>query len=259
VPAGQTVKTNKSKATPPLRFTPTAWAKLLWLRDRGDTEIGGFGIASDDDPLIIEQFVMVSQYTSSASVEFDDQAVAEFFEDQFEQGRRPEQFARLWIHTHPGDSPHPSQLDEATFERVFGPCDWAVMAIVARGGDTYARLRFNVGPGGECEIPIEIAWDQPFEAAEPEAWEAEYLANVQPITVASGVGGDATTELPFGPEWYDDPTWLEPYSIDPEVLDQLDQVDPVDQQSLTTSIAFGIGASENNEDAPDIEGIDLEF
>ena len=29
-----------------LRFSPTAWAKLLYLRDFGRTEVGGFGIAT---------------------------------------------------------------------------------------------------------------------------------------------------------------------------------------------------------------------
>ena len=29
---------------PPLRFSPAAWAKLLWLRDAGPTEIGGFAV-----------------------------------------------------------------------------------------------------------------------------------------------------------------------------------------------------------------------
>ncbi len=29
---------------PRLRFSPTAWAKLLFVRDRGPTEVGGFGI-----------------------------------------------------------------------------------------------------------------------------------------------------------------------------------------------------------------------
>ena len=57
-----------------------------------------------------------------------------------EQGHHPEQFARLWIHTHPGSSPHPSGPDEDTFERVFGKCHWAVMFIMARTGQTYARL-----------------------------------------------------------------------------------------------------------------------
>ena len=30
--------------SPTLWFSPTAWAKLLYLRDLGDTEVGGFGI-----------------------------------------------------------------------------------------------------------------------------------------------------------------------------------------------------------------------
>jgi hypothetical protein len=29
-----------------LRFSPTAWAKLLYFRDRGETEIGGFGVTA---------------------------------------------------------------------------------------------------------------------------------------------------------------------------------------------------------------------
>ncbi|MDZ4685385.1 MAG: hypothetical protein SH850_10010 [Planctomycetaceae bacterium] len=134
--------------TPTIRFTPTAWAKLLWLRDRGDTEIGGFGITSPEDRLRVEDVVLVPQLTSCVSVAFDDVAVAEFFEDQVDQGRRPEQFARIWMHTHPGDCPLPSPTDEETFARVFGGCDWAVMLILARGGATYARLEWHVGPRG---------------------------------------------------------------------------------------------------------------
>ena len=29
-----------------LRLSPTAWAKLLYLRDAGDSEVGGFGISA---------------------------------------------------------------------------------------------------------------------------------------------------------------------------------------------------------------------
>src|SRR5947209_14095353 len=46
--------------------------------------------------------------------------------------RSLEQFARLFMHTHPGNSPQPSATDEETFARVFGRCDWAVMFILAR-------------------------------------------------------------------------------------------------------------------------------
>ena len=48
-----TLKNRPESVTPSLRFTPTAWAKLLFLRDYGDTEVGGFGIAASDDLLLV--------------------------------------------------------------------------------------------------------------------------------------------------------------------------------------------------------------
>lgn len=112
------------------------------------------------------------------TVAFDDESVADFFEDQVAAGRSPEQFGRIWIHTHPGNSPSPSSVDEETFARVFGGCDWAVMFILARGGKTYARLRFNTGPGGDTEIPVEVDFRQSFTGSDHPAWEDEYLDRV---------------------------------------------------------------------------------
>lgn len=166
--------------SPALRFSPTAWAKLLFLRDYGETEVGGFGIAPKDDLLFVEDIQLVKQTCSWAHVAFDDESVADYFEDQVDQGRQPEQFARLWLHTHPGDCPRPSSTDEETFERVFGRADWAVMFILACGGQTYARLRFNVGPGGAAEIPVEVDYSRPFTGCDSDAWEQAYLANVHP-------------------------------------------------------------------------------
>ena len=97
---------------PVLRFLPTAWAKLLYFRDRGDTEIGGFGITKADDLLYVEDFVTVKQEVTGASISFDDEAVADFFDSQVDAGRKPEQFARVWLHTHPGNSAQPSSVDE---------------------------------------------------------------------------------------------------------------------------------------------------
>lgn len=172
---------------PALRFTPYAWAKLQWFCHHGDTEIGGFGITpgSDDQLLLIEDFVTVKQDVTVASVSFDDEAVADFFDQQVDLGRRPEQFARIWLHTHPGDCPNPSSTDEITFQRVFGRCDWAVMFILAQGGETYARLRFNTGPGGACLLPVHLDYNQDFPAADRDAWEAEYRANIHPESVVA--------------------------------------------------------------------------
>ncbi len=149
-------------ASPVLRFSPTAWAKLLFFRDLGESEIGGFGIASANDLLRIEEFCSVKQAATLASIFFDDLAVADFFEAQVDLGHKPEQFGRIWLHTHPGDSAQPSGTDEETFARVFGRCQWAVLFILARSNHCYARLRFNTGPGGELEIPVEVDYSLAF-------------------------------------------------------------------------------------------------
>ena len=164
--------------SPSLRFSPTAWAKLVFLRDITDNEVGGFGITEADDLLFVTDFVLIKQKVTSVSVSFDDDAVADYFEDQVEAGRRPEQFARIWLHSHPGNSPQPSCTDEETFTRVFGSCDWSIMAIVAQDSSTYAKLRFNTGPGGETKIPICVEYGYQFEATDFGLWRQQYMANV---------------------------------------------------------------------------------
>ena len=167
-----------TRMTPVVRFTPYAWAKLLFLRDLGDTEIGAFGITPADDLLLVEDVCLVRQQCTPVSVKFDDEAVADFFDEQVDLGRRPEQFGRIWLHTHPGHSAQPSSIDEETFARCFGRADWTVMFILARGDQTYARLRFNVGPGGDLEIRNDVDFTLPFAASQHEAWQEEYDSNV---------------------------------------------------------------------------------
>ena len=149
------------------------------MRDYGTTEVGGFGISSPDDLLYIEDVRLIQQACTSVSVVFDDAAVADFFDEQVDAGRQPEQFARLWLHTHPGDCPQPSLTDEETFSRVFGGTDWAVMFIVAAGGPTYCRIRFNVCPGCETELDVAVDYDRPFTGSDFKAWEQEYWENVR--------------------------------------------------------------------------------
>ena len=177
---------SEDRSVPTLRFRPTAWAKLLYLRDLGDTEVGGFGIAAADDLLLIEDVQLVRQVCTGASVAFDDQAVADFFDRQVDEGRTPEQFGRIWVHTHPGNFAEPSLTDEETFARVFGRTDWAVMFILARGGQSYARLRFHVGPGGDVDLPVAVDYSRPFAASDHAAWQAEYLACVEPARTTAG-------------------------------------------------------------------------
>ena len=215
---------------PRLRFTPYAWAKLVWFRDHGDTEIGGFGITPGDDLLLIEDFVPIRQRVTAVSVEFDDAAVADFFDQQVDAGRQPEQFARTWLHSHPGESAEPSFIDEQTFQRVFGRCDWAIMAIVGRGGQTYGRLRFGVGPTAEGKVHIEVDYGVPFAGSDHTAWKAEYEAKVHREALPFGFG-PADHSGPF-----EDPRWLDQFLLHGEEFD--------DEAQLAADVESGLGVGE---------------
>lgn len=160
-------------------MSPTAWAKLLYLRDAGDSEVGGFGISAAEDLLFVQDVELVIQTCDVASVTFDDQSVADYFDRHVDAGRSVSQVGRIWVHTHPGSCPQPSSKDEETFARVFGKTDWAVIFILARGGQSYARLEFHLGPGGSLLLPVEVDYSHPFPASDHAAWCEAYLANVQ--------------------------------------------------------------------------------
>jgi hypothetical protein len=71
--------------------------------------------------------------------------------------------------------------DEETFARVFGRTDWAVMFILARQGQSYARLRFHVGPGGDLDLPVCVDYTRPFAASDHAAWKQQYATCVEAI------------------------------------------------------------------------------
>ena len=53
------------------------------------------------------------------------------------------------------------------------------MFILSKTEEMYCRLRFNVGPGGEMEIPVSVDYRREFAGSDRPAWEAEYQANVK--------------------------------------------------------------------------------
>ena len=195
----RSVKRKRSRRQ--LRFTPYAWAKLLYLRDIGPTEVGGFGISAADDLLLVDDIELVAQTCTAVSVEFDDDAVADFFDRQVDFGRQPEQFARIWIHTHPGASAAPSGTDEETFDRCFGGVDWAIMFILADEGNTYTRARFNVGPGTDRRLRCRTDFDCLFPAADPDAWFDEYVENVDVYDPLGSHAGELPSEGEF--DWWE--------------------------------------------------------
>jgi len=179
---------------PCLTFAPLAWLKIHFLCHAGGTEVGGFGLAAGHDPLYVEDFVTVRQQATPLAVRFDDAAVADYFDACVDRGLHPNRFARLWCHTHPGSSVTPSNTDETTFARRFGRCDWAVMFILGRAGDAYARIAFTAGPGAEVELPVAVDWPSWPDclasgsdglAVLADQWRQEYAANVHPVPSVS--------------------------------------------------------------------------
>ena len=211
-----------------LRFSPTAWAKLLYFRDKSDNEVGGFGITEQDDLLFVKEFVTVKQEVTPVSVKFDDVSVANYFEDQVDLGRKPEQFARIWLHSHPGDSPEPSIIDEETFERVFGNCQWAVLFVVAQDNKTYAKLSFNVGPGGQVLIPVGIDYSQDFGASNRELWDTEYTANIKAAEWLS-----SRTNKQENSTNHD----LSGYALPYDFLDEFERMEPEERQFVLDELA----------------------
>jgi proteasome lid subunit RPN8/RPN11 len=211
-----------------LRFSPTAWAKLLYFRDKSDNEVGGFGITDIDDLLFVREFVTVKQEVTCVSVKFDDSAVADFFDTQVDLGRKPEQFGRIWLHSHPGDSPEPSVVDQETFERVFGACQWALMFVVAHDNKSYAKLRFNVGPGGQVLIPTEIDCSQDFSASDHELWDSEYTTNVKAVEWLT----ERSTTIPDSSS-HD----LSDYALPYDFLDDFEKMEPEERQFILDELA----------------------
>jgi len=219
----QVEKNTERTRRPALKFSPTAWGKLLYFRDKSDNEVGGFGITEPDDLLCVRDFIPVKQKVTPVSVRFDDEAVADFFENQVDLGRKPEQFARVWLHSHPGDSPEPSIIDEETFERVFGGCQWAVMFILARNNHTYAKLSFNVGPGGHVLIPTAIDYSHEFGPSNYKEWDAEYSANLQIKNLSSCYENRDHTSVEKD---------LDRYALPYDFVDELEGMNPTERQFI---------------------------
>src|ERR1019366_4524133 len=204
-----------------LLFAPLAWLKLQFFCHLGETEIGGCGITAIDDPLYVEDFVTVSQQTSMMTVAMEDEAVADFSDRCVDRGLLPQNFLRIWCHTHPGSSAEPSGVDEETFARVFGGCDWAVMFILGRTAKTFARLSFHVGPGTAVQLPVSVDWSAwPVILADPQfsmatllaEWQMEFATNIhqrQEVHLpALNAPADQTKGSPWEPftdtwEWTD--------------------------------------------------------
>ena len=177
--SGMSYKKGTNMEKPQLLFTPYAWAKMRWFEQAGETEVSGFGVASQENGLEVHDFQTVSQKVGPAYCKLDDRDLAAYMDRMCDKGLEPKDFMMVWLHTHPGFNTAPSSLDNDTFQRVFGDCNWAVMCIMSQDGSATATIQFDT-PFGRWQDEIEAVVDYTldFPASDIESWIEEYDRNI---------------------------------------------------------------------------------
>lgn len=171
------IRTRRS-GSPILRFTSEAWEELSARRAIGDDRVRGFGITTAVDPLTIEEIRFLPRH--EVTEPFDDAEVLDFYSRAVERELPMDRYARVWVGSRPGRSARPASVDEAIFARLYGAVPWSVLCLVASGGATYARLRYNVGPAGAWKVPVVVNESQASRLVDSDAC-AEAVA---PVAVA---------------------------------------------------------------------------
>ncbi len=194
-----------------ITFHPFAWFKLQWFCHKGDTEIGGYGVAKDKDkPLYIHDLVIPKQECSGATTDLDMDDLSLRWETLIEEGLQSSQYAAIWIHTHPMDSAEPSGTDEETFKAFRN--QWAVMFILSRTGKTYCRLKVQAPSLSDVTVTKQLTTQIDYQRWSEDAvkldlngateeWEKEYQENIKKRTYyySSGYSNSSWSGGPYVP------------------------------------------------------------
>lgn len=182
---------------------PKVYSKLLHLCRKFDTEVGAWGLAADvKDPLHITDCNLTLQTSTNAEIDWDSADIALFRRHCREQQKlEHDQYCHVALHTHPGYSADPSDVDWTHLKNTLmaslvteyktlkeakrhPKAPWLVMVILAKEGKMTAHIMYYMDdPPIEAmlvsKIDIEVS-----HATEKEVncWEAEYQAKVMKPT-----------------------------------------------------------------------------
>ena len=208
-----------------LRFSGLAYARINAFAGLADGEVSMFGISKRDNPLYVEDIKLIKHKASAAEVDLDDDGIADYLEDNLDEGIEPCECFRIWIHTHPGFGTNPSGCDRDTFVRVWGDSDWAVMAIFDPKENTWSVHLATNTPFGRtitdyCRVVYEtqltyseLTWKDEFDKFVDQKEAFSYGTSLDCSTV-DGIGetklpgfyggDDRDSQLDFGIESLDD-------------------------------------------------------
>lgn len=143
-----------------LIFNELAWAKLLWFRDHcceanygedsksnsfDEVSLMGISAGEDGNKLIqIKNVICIPQEVSSGNTEIDDDSLADYFDMMREDHNiSAKRCGRIWIHTHPGQSPVPSSVDHETYNKFFNAQDFNAMFIISQQDNYSCHVRYD--------------------------------------------------------------------------------------------------------------------
>lgn len=199
-PVGSKTKTNQTTFKRDImnsyRFSPYAYQKVIYMRDKGGTEVSGFCITDPDDKDLITDFQLVKQTCTSVTTEMDKEGLSDFVTNMAEQDIAPSECMRVWLHTHPGSSPSPSGTDEKTFGELLASFPYIVMLIIARGGAKFGRIGFTQGCGGYADVDWDVDWAVPAEITDFEEWDAEYEAFISEEVIETRISSSGYSHRP---------------------------------------------------------------
>jgi hypothetical protein len=106
------------------------------------------------------------------------------------------------------------------------------MFVLARGGKSYARIRFNVGPGGSVVIPADVDFGAPFGPSLQEAWELEYKANIGTALWTWDWGAREGPDKDLGK-----PSSLSRVSVPDDWMEGLEAMEPAERQLVLDELS----------------------
>jgi len=98
----------------------------------------------------------------------------------------------------------------------------------SQNNKTYAKLKFNVGPGGQLLIRTEVDYSQDFGPSDHELWDAEYSANVK-----RGDWLNVGTDKEVRSSELD----LSSYAVPYDFLEEFENMEPAERQFILDELA----------------------
>lgn len=172
-PCHRTIEQERSR-WPVLRWTPTAWAQLLFLRDYGPMPLIGCGLTPGDDPLLVEGIRLMPQCRLLQDIDVASVTAGRGGSSRSGERHCPAPPGRIWIQCRPGDAPRPSTPERDAFSRNSAAQDWSVLFCLGQSGACWGELYWRLAD--EYRLPLRVAVDfaGPFPASDPALWEAEF-------------------------------------------------------------------------------------